>query len=150
MSQRLDFYNAGLDAMNAMIGLEKHIARSSLEKPLRELVRLRVSQINGCAYCVDMHAADARKGGESERRLSTLVTWRETTFFSERERAAMAWAEAVTQISQDHVPDSVWAEAHEHFSDTEIIDLTLLVVAINGWNRFAISFRKQPPGSTVS
>jgi AhpD family alkylhydroperoxidase len=149
MSQRPDFLTVGLDAVNAMIGLEKHIARSSLEKPLRELVRLRVSQINGCAYCMDMHASDARKAGENERRLSTLVAWRETTFFNERECAALAWAEAVTQVSQEHVPDSVWSEVQEHFSDAEMIDLTLLVVAINGWNRFAIAFRKQPVGSVT-
>ncbi|HET7359920.1 MAG TPA: carboxymuconolactone decarboxylase family protein [Rhodanobacteraceae bacterium] len=146
MSQRLDFLSAGPDVVNAMVGLEKQIGRSSLEKPLRELVRLRVSQINGCAYCADMHAADARKAGEDERRLATLVAWRETTFFSERECAALAWAEAVTQVSHDHVPDAVWSEVHGHFSDVEMMDLTLLVVAINGWNRFAIAFRKQPAG----
>lgn len=150
MSQRPDFLSVGQDAVNAMVGLEKHIARSSLEKPLRELVRLRVSQVNGCAYCADMHVSDARKGGEDERRLATLVAWRETLFFSERERAALAWAEAVTLVSHDHVPDAVWQEAHEHFSDAEMIDLTLLVVAINGWNRFAIAFRKQPQGRAKS
>lgn len=150
VSERLDFYNAGPYAMKAMIGLETCIARSSLEMPLRELVRLRVSQINGCAYCLDMHASDARRAGEDERRLSTLDAWRETSFFNERERAALAWAEAVTQVAQDHVPDSVWSEAREHFSDAELVDLTLLVVTINGWNRFAISFRKPPAGSVVS
>ena len=150
MSQRLDFLANGLEAVNAMIGLEKQIARSTLEKPLRELVRIRVSQINGCAYCLDMHTADARKAGENERRLSTLPAWRETTFFSERECAALAWAEAVTQVSEGHVPDSLWSEVHEHFSDAEMIDLTLLVVAINGWNRFAIAFRKLPAEKAVS
>lgn len=144
MSQRVDFYSASPDAIKAMMGLEKHVARSSLEMPLRELVRLRVSQINGCAYCLDMHASDARKAGEDERRLSTLAAWRETPFFSDRERAALAWAEAVTQVNQGHVPDAVWTEVYEHFSPAEITDLTLLVVAINGWNRFAISFRARP------
>jgi AhpD family alkylhydroperoxidase len=144
MSARLDFYSSGPEAVKAMIGLEKQVAHSSLEKPLRELVRLRVSQINGCAYCMDMHASDARKAGEELRRLSTVAAWRETTFFSKRERAALAWAEVVTRIGEDHVPDDMWSEVHENFSDTEIVDLTLLVVAINGWNRFAISFRMQP------
>jgi alkylhydroperoxidase family enzyme len=91
-----------------------------------------------------MHFADARKGGEDERRLATLGTWRETTFFSERERAALEWTEALTLVSRDHVPDSVWSSVHGHFSPEEITDLTLLIVAINGWNRFAIAFRKLP------
>jgi AhpD family alkylhydroperoxidase len=144
MSQRLDFYKASPNAIKAMVGLEQHIAKSALEKPLIELVRLRASQINGCAYCMDTHSADARKAGEDARRLATLSAWRETPFFSERERAALAWTEAVTQVSQDHVPDDVWHAVRPHFSDEELTDLTLLVVAINGWNRFAIAFRKMP------
>lgn len=144
MQPRLDFYKASPNAVKAMRGLEERIARSSLEKPLAELVRLRASQINGCAFCVDMHTADARKGGESERRLATVVTWRETPFFTERERAALEWTEALTLISHDRVPDAVWEAVKPHFTEEELTDLTLLVTAINGWNRFAIAFRKMP------
>ncbi|CAM2191779.1 Carboxymuconolactone decarboxylase-like domain-containing protein [Paraburkholderia kururiensis] len=144
MQARLDFYKASPNAVKAMLGLEERIARSSLEKPLAELVRLRASQINGCAFCVDMHTTDARKGGESERRLATVVAWRETPFFTERERAALEWTEALTLISHDHVPDAVWEAVKPHFTEEELTDLTLLVTAINGWNRFAIAFRKMP------
>ncbi|WP_114809077.1 carboxymuconolactone decarboxylase family protein [Paraburkholderia kururiensis] len=144
MQPRLDFYKASPNAVKAMRGLEERIARSSLEKPLAELVRLRASQINGCAFCVDMHTTDARKGGESERRLATVVTWRETPFFTERERAALEWTEALTLISHDRVPDAVWEAVKPHFTEEELTDLTLLVTAINGWNRFAIAFRKMP------
>ena len=144
MSSRLDFYKASPEAIKAMIGLEQRIGKSSLEKPLIELVRLRASQINGCAYCMDMHSADARKAGEDERRLATLGAWRETPFFNDRERAALAWTEALTLVSVDHVPDGVWEMVHGHFSPEEMTDLTLLVVAINGWNRFSIAFRKLP------
>jgi len=144
MNQRLDFYKASPEAIKAMVGLEQRIGKSGLEKSLIELVRLRASQINGCAYCVDMHSADARKGGENERRLATLSVWRETPFFTDRERAALAWTESLTLIADNHVPDSVWQAVQPHFSEQELTDLTLLVVAINGWNRFAIAFRKLP------
>ncbi|MDR3427454.1 carboxymuconolactone decarboxylase family protein [Silvimonas sp.] len=144
MQARLDFYKANPAVIKAILGLEEHINKSSLDKPLAELVRLRASQINGCAFCVDMHVTDARKGGETERRLATVVTWRETPFFTDRERAALEWTEAVTLVSQDHVPDSVWELVKPHFSDEEIMDLTLLIAAINTWNRFAIAFRKLP------
>jgi AhpD family alkylhydroperoxidase len=144
METRLDFYKSNPEAIKAMSGLEQRIAKSSLEKPLVELVRLRASQINGCAYCVDQHAADARKAGESERRLAAVLVWRETPFFSDRERAALEWTEAVTLIAQSHVPDGVWKQVKPHFTPEEIVDLTLLVSAINAWNRFAISFRKTP------
>ncbi|RFU44910.1 carboxymuconolactone decarboxylase family protein [Paraburkholderia sp. DHOC27] len=144
MKQRLDFYQASPNAVKALMALEAQNDRSSIEKPLAELVRLRASQINGCAYCVDMHAADARQAGETERRLAAVVVWRETPFFTERERAALAWTEAVTLVSHDHVPDAVWEAVKPHLSDTEIVDLTLLISAINSWNRLAISFRKMP------
>ncbi len=144
MNTRLDFYKASPEAMKAMIALEQRIGKSSLEKGLVELVRLRASQINGCAYCMDMHTADARKGGEENRRLATISAWRETPFFSEREQAALAWTEALTLISTSHVPDEVWDAVQPHFTPEEITDLTLLVVAINGWNRFSIAFRKMP------
>ncbi len=144
MKPRLDFYKASPEAIKAMVGLEQRIGKCGLEKPLMELVRLRASQINGCAYCVDMHTADARNAGEDERRLATVCVWRETPFFSDRERAALAWTEAVTLISDNRVPDEVWEAVQPHFTPQEMTDLTLLVVAINGWNRFAISFRKMP------
>jgi len=144
MEQRLDFFKANPNAMSALLALEEQIGKSSLEKSLAELVRLRASQINGCAFCVDMHATDARKHGETERRLAAVVTWRETPFFTERERAALEWTEAVTLVAQGHVPNGVWEAVKPHFSDEEIVDLTLLVSAINSWNRFAIAFRKMP------
>ncbi|WP_434109995.1 carboxymuconolactone decarboxylase family protein [Paraburkholderia caffeinilytica] len=144
MEQRLDFYKANPAAIKAMLGVEERIGKSALEKSLTELVRLRASQINGCAFCVDMHTTDARKGGESERRLATVVAWRETPFFTDRERAALEWTEALTLVSRDHVPDAVWQAVRPHFSDEELVDLTLLVSAINAWNRFAIGFRKMP------
>jgi AhpD family alkylhydroperoxidase len=144
MEPRLDFYQASPLAIKAMRALEERIAASSLETSLAELVRLRASQINGCAFCVDMHTSDARKGGETERRLATVVAWRETPFFTARERAALAWTEALTLIAQQHVPDALWDTVRPHFSDEEIVDLTLLVNAINGWNRIAIAFRKMP------
>jgi AhpD family alkylhydroperoxidase len=144
LEQRLDFYKANPHAVKALLALEERIGKSSLEKPLAELVRLRASQINGCAFCVDMHTTDARKGGETDRRLAAVVVWRETPFFTDRERAALAWTEALTLVSHEHVPDAVWEAVKPHFSDEEIVDLTLLISAINSWNRFAISFRKMP------
>ncbi|MFC5525868.1 carboxymuconolactone decarboxylase family protein [Rhodanobacter ginsengisoli] len=144
MNSRLDFCKTSPEAIKAMIALEQPIGNSSLEKPLIELVRLRASQINGCAYCMDLHSADARKAGEDERRLATVGAWRETPFFSQRERAALAWTEAVTLVSSTHVPDDVWESVQPHFTPEEMTDLTLLVVAINGWNRFSIALRKMP------
>ncbi|MEZ0602063.1 carboxymuconolactone decarboxylase family protein [Paraburkholderia sp. IW21] len=144
MEQRLDFYKANPAAIKALIGVEERIGKSALEKSLTELVRLRASQINGCAYCVDMHTADARKGGETDRRLATVVVWRETPFFTDRERAALEWTEALTLVSHEHVPDAVWNVVRPHFSDEELVDLTLLISSINAWNRFAVSFRKLP------
>ncbi|WP_144153057.1 carboxymuconolactone decarboxylase family protein [Paraburkholderia sp. BCC1885] len=144
MQSRLDFYKATPAGIRAMMALEQAIGQSGLEKSLMELVRLRASQINGCAFCVDMHVADARKGGETERRLATVTVWRETPFFTDRERAALEWTEALTLVAQTHVPDAVWETVKPHFSDEEIANLTMLIVAINGWNRLAVSFRKLP------
>ncbi|HET8693762.1 MAG TPA: carboxymuconolactone decarboxylase family protein [Aquabacterium sp.] len=144
MESRLNFYKNGPEAMKAMMGLEHRFAQSSLEKPLTELVRLRASQINGCAYCVDLHTSDARKAGEDERRLSAVVVWRETPFFSDRERAALDWTESLTMVADTHVPDEVWNRVNPHFTPEELVDLTLLVGAINTWNRFAVAFRKLP------
>ena len=145
MEPRLNFYKAGPNAIRAMRGVEAQIAQSSLEKPLIDLVRLRASQINGCAFCVDMHYTDARKAGDSERRLNTVTVWREAPFFSDRERAALEWTEALTRIEQTHVPDDVWERVKPLFTPEELTDLTLLVGAINTWNRFAIAFRSQLP-----
>ena len=144
MDPRLNFFKSGPEAMKAMAGLDQQIARSGLEKSLVELVRLRASQMNGCAYCIDVHTADARKAGEGERRLATVAVWRETPFFNERERAALEWTESVTLVADTHVPDDVWERAQPHFTPTEFVDLTLLVNTINAWNRFAIAFRKMP------
>ena len=144
MQARLDFFKTSPEGTKAMIALEERASKGSIEKPLAELVRLRASQINGCAYCVDMHAADARKGGETDRRLATVSVWREAPFFTERERAALEWTESVTLLAQSHVPDEVWERVKPHFTDQEIADLTLLIIAINGWNRIAVTFRKLP------
>jgi AhpD family alkylhydroperoxidase len=144
MQTRLDFYKAKPSAIKTLVAVEEYIGKSSLEKSLAELVRLRASQINGCAFCVDMHTTDARKGGETDRRLAAVVVWRETPFFTDRERAALEWTEALTLVSHDHVPDTVWEAVQPHFTEEEIVDLTLLVSSINSWNRFAIAFRKMP------
>jgi len=144
MQSRLDFYKASPSGTRAMIALEQAVSQSGIEKPLMELVRLRASQINGCAFCVDMHTTDARKGGETERRLASVVVWREAPFFSERERAALEWTEALTLVAQTHVPDAVWEAVRPHFTDQELADLTMLVIAINGWNRISVGFRKIP------
>ncbi|MFJ1268716.1 carboxymuconolactone decarboxylase family protein [Legionella lytica] len=141
---RIDFYKTSPEALKAMMSVEKYVNSSSLDKLLLELVKLRVSQINGCTFCVDMHCADALKAGESQRRLNTVAVWREAPFFSERERAALAWAEAVTLLSTTHVPDEVYQEMRAHFGEHEAVDLTMAIIAINGWNRLAVSFRKLP------
>jgi AhpD family alkylhydroperoxidase len=135
-----------------MSALEGYVRKSSrLEPSLMELVRLRASQINGCAYCIDMHTKDARAAGETEQRLYCLSTWRESPFYSDRERAALAWTEAITLISRDQAPDEVYDEVIQRFSEEELVNLTLAIVAINGWNRLAIGFRAVPgeyqPGS---
>jgi len=128
-----------------MLGLETHVRKSSkLEPSLIELVKMRASQINGCAYCLDMHSKDARAAGETEQRLYLLNAWREAPFYTDRERAALAWTEAVTLVSEDHVPDSVYEEARQRFSEEELVNLTMAIVTINGWNRLSIAFRAVP------
>ena len=124
-----------------MYAVEQYVRECGLERRLLELVKLRASQINGCAYCVDMHTKDARAHGETEQRLYAVVVWREAPFFTERERAALAWTEAVTLVSRGQVRSSVFEIARKQFSDKELVDLTMAVIAINGWNRLAISFR---------
>ena len=127
-----------------MAELERYVRESGLEPSLLELVKLRASQINGCAYCIDMHWKDARARGESEQRLYGLMAWRESPYYSERERAALAWTEAVTLIVDNHVPDDLYEEVRQHFNEVELVNLTLALVAINGWNRLAISLRTEP------
>ncbi len=144
MAARIDYTKVGGGALRAMLGLEKYLAESSIEKPLRELVKVRASQINGCAYCLDMHWKDARAGGETEQRLYGLAAWRESPYYTERERAALAWAEELTLIAERHAPEELYAEVCRHFSEQEIVDLTLAVTTINAWNRIAISFRSEP------
>ena len=145
MQPRIDSQKAAPGAFQAQLGVERYIAKSSrLETSLLELVRMRASQINGCAYCLDMHSKDARAAGESEQRLYALNAWSETPFFTDRERAALAWTEAVTLVSKDHVPDSVFEEVRKRFTDEELVNLTLAIASINAWNRLQISFRALP------
>lgn len=144
MTTRLDFFKSNPADIKALMAVEEQISKGSLDVILKELVRLRASQINGCAFCLDMHVTDARKAGETERRLATVSAWRETPFFTERERAALEWTEALTLVAQSHVPDSVWEAVRPHFDDKELTELTLLVTSINSWNRFSIAFRKMP------
>ena len=143
---RIDAHKAAPEAYEAMLALERYLHRCGLERSLIELVKLRASQINGCAYCIDMHTKDARAAGETEQRLYLLDAWRESPFYSPRERAALAWTEAVTRVSETHVPNDVYKEARQHYSEKELVDLNWVVVAINAWNRLAIPFRF-PPGS---
>lgn len=144
MEQRLNYAEVGQGAMRAMYGLEQYLAKCGLEQSLLHLLKFRVSQINGCAYCLDMHSKDLRAAGETEQRLYLLDAWREAPFYTERERAALAWAEAVTLVTEGHVPDEVYERARAEFSEEELVNLTLAVVAINGWNRLSIAFRVTP------
>lgn len=144
MEPRIDYKRTNPDAIKTMWGLEKYVHQCGLEQSLLELVKTRASQINGCAYCIDMHTKDARSSGETEQRLYALAAWKEAPFFSERERAALAWTEAVTLVGDGHVSDMAFEAASQQFTETEIVDLTLAIIAINGWNRLAIAFRAVP------
>ena len=141
MSVRINYAKAAPGVVEAMLRLHEYLSKSGLEEPLLDLVYLRASQINGCAYCLDMHWKDLRALGESEQKLSMLNAWREAPGYSDREKAALAWAEAVTLVTEGHVPDDVYQEAREQFSEAELANLTLAVVSINGWNRLNIAFR---------
>lgn len=141
MSARLNYGKAAPGAYKAMLGLENYVNESGLEPTLLDLVRLRASQINGCAFCIDMHWKDLRARGEEEQRLYMLNAWRESSLYSERERAALAWAESVTLVASEQVPDALFEQVRPHFSDKELADLTLAVIAINGWNRLNVAFR---------
>ena len=138
---RIAYASVAPEALRAMYAVESYVRACGIEPPLLELLKLRASQINGCAYCVDMHTKDARALGESEQRLYAVVVWREAPFFTDRERAALAWTEAVTLVSRDQVPDEIYEQARAQFSEKELVNLTMAVIAINGWNRLAVSFR---------
>ncbi len=140
----MDYATAAPGVMRAMAQLDAYVSNCGLEPSLRELVKLRASQINGCAYCVDMHSHDARALGETEQRLYSLPTWRESPFYSDRERAALAWTEALTLVAVDHVPDAVFEQVRPHFTDEELANLTLAIGTINAWNRFGVGFRDVP------
>jgi AhpD family alkylhydroperoxidase len=144
MPARLNFMAVGRDAFKAMQEMQAHVNNSGLEPGLVHLTNLLVSTINGCAYCIDMHGKDLRAAGESDLRIDLISVWEEVDCYSERERAAFAWAESVTRVSETHVPDEVFARASKEFSPEELTKLTLAVVMINGWNRFCISFRTEP------
>lgn len=144
MDQRIDYGTVAPDGVRALSGLEAYVRKSGLESDLLELIRTRASQLNQCAYCIDMHTKDARAGGETEQRLYALPAWREAPFYTDRERAALAWTEAMTLVSRGPVPDAVYREARQHFSEKDLVDLTLALVAINGWNRLSVAFRTVP------
>lgn len=144
MEPRVDFMKVGQGAFNALLGVEKYIHGSGLEPTLLHLIKIRASQINGCAYCIDMHWKDARVDGETEQRLYGLDAWEESPYYSDRERAALAWTEAVTNIHEGHVPDSVYEWVRESFTEKELVDLTLAITAINSWNRLNIAVRTVP------
>ena len=144
MSARLDFYKAAPQGLKPMMALEAYFKECGLDHTIIELVKTRASQINGCAFCIDMHTADARKQGESEIRLYMLSAWHESSRFTPKERAALAWTEALTRISETHAPDEDYQELLKHFTEKEAADLTLLIGTINSWNRIAIGFRAVP------
>jgi AhpD family alkylhydroperoxidase len=144
MEARLDYTKASPEALKAMLQLEAVVRRGGLDPKLLELIKIRASQMNGCAYCIDMHTKDARIKGETEQRIYALDAWRETPFFTEKERAALAWTEALTNIQTGHAPDAVFEQLRKNFSEEEIVTLTLAVTMINTWNRIAIGFRMVP------
>ena len=148
MKPRMDFFKAAPETIDALVQLEKKVQSSGLEQSLIELVKTRASQINGCAFCINMHTQDARKHGETEQRLYLLNAWREAPAYSERERAALAWTEALTLISETHAPDDAYEQVRAQFSEAETVNLTMLIATINAWNRLAIAFRSVPPVKT--
>ena len=151
MQARINLMHVNPGVIHAMLGLEKQVRQAGFDGKLLDLVRMRASQINGCAYCLDMHSKDARANGETEQRLYGLNAWRETPYYSARERAALEWTEALTLVSETHVPDDVYERVREQFSEDELAHLSLAVVAINGWNRLNVAARTVPgdyvPGS---
>jgi AhpD family alkylhydroperoxidase len=144
MEPRIDYLKSARGAYHALLGIEHYLQQCGLEESLQNLIKLRVSQINGCAYCIDMHWKDLKAAGESEQRLYGLDAWEESPYYTERERAALTWAESVTNIQEGHVPDGVFERVKEFFNDKELADLTLAVTAINSWNRLSIAARTVP------
>ena len=144
MNSRIEFHKVSPAAVNAMLALQNYVNGCGLPHSLLELVKLRASQINGCAYCIDMHTKDARAAGESEQRLYLLSAWRESPFYSDRERAALQWTESVTLLSETNVSDEDYALTRAHFSEEELVNLSMAIVAINGWNRLCVGFRRLP------
>jgi AhpD family alkylhydroperoxidase len=147
MKSRYNPFKAAPDAYNAQLALSNYVKNCGIEPSLQELIKIRASQINGCAYCLHMHARDARAAGESEERIYLLDAWREAPVYTARERAALSWTEAVTLVTQGHVPDAVYEEVRRHFSEEELTKLTLAVGVINTWNRLAVSARHIPAGT---
>jgi AhpD family alkylhydroperoxidase len=145
MKPRMNYYQAAPDTIKALVALEEQIQASGLEKSLIELVKTRASQINGCAFCINMHTQDARKQGETEQRLYLLNAWHESPLYTDRERAALAWTEALTLIAETHAPDNLYEDVRAHFSEAKTVNLTMLIGAINAWNRLAIAFRAVHP-----
>ena len=143
MKPRMEYWKAAPGGYKAMMAVEAYLRESGLEKTLLHMVKLRASQINGCAYCIDMHWKDARAAGESEQRLYGLDAWREAGYYTDRERAALEWTEALTNIADGHAPDGVYEIVRTHFADKELADLTWVIAAINAWNRIAIGFRSE-------
>lgn len=144
MQHRMNYPKASPEAFRAMMGVETYLHGCGIEPSLLHMLKLRASQINGCAYCIDMHWKDSRAAGEPEHRLYSLDAWRESPFYTERERAALAWCDALTRISETHAPDEDFAKVREHFDDKGLADLTWIIAAINAWNRMAIAFRAVP------
>jgi AhpD family alkylhydroperoxidase len=144
MEPRINYMQVASGGFQAMLGLEKYLHDCGLEERLMHLMKLRASQINGCAYCLDMHWKDLRAIGESEQRMYSLDAWEESPFYTERERAALAWTEAVTRVSQGHVPDDVYERVRKHFNEQELANLTLAIATINAWNRLSIAGRATP------
>ena len=149
METRINLMNVNPGIVQSMLGLEKQVSKSGLDHRLLDLVRMRASQINGCAYCLDMHSKDARAAGETEQRLYGLDAWRETPYYSPRERAALDWTEALTLVTEGHVPDEVYERVRQEFSEDELAHLSLAIVAINGWNRLNVAARTVPGGSVA-
>jgi len=145
-NQRLRYPKVAPDAYRAMLALEDYVRSTGLEPSLLELVKLRASYLNGCAYCVDMHTKDARAAGETEQRLYAVPVWRDTPFFTPRERAALEWTEAVTVLGRDAVPEATYDAARAHFDEVELVHLTMAIVAINGWNRLSVAFHSEVGG----
>lgn len=144
MSQRIDYQKIAPNAIHGLIQIEKYLQETGMDPKIYELVKLRASQINGCAYCIDMHTKDARAGGETEQRLYSVSVWREAPYYTEKEKAALEWTEALSLISENEVSDEIYKSVRKEYNEKDLVDLTMVIVAINSWNRLAISFRTEP------